>query len=634
MISRVQSNDRTFKGAYATGIVLSDGHGNLPKVRQVLKTVENNAKDIFVKPESKSTFNFFAVVGDWFINPSKRGFKTNPNKSNGELQNEALLKTIDCIKDVLHKTANKITGDGEFKGNELEVLYVLGNHCLDGGDKFALDFMKKNPMKTIITNVDLDKSPAVVDAMKDHSDKIVKSAEFSVVDDKDPKLLHKILFVGATIPSMDFYNPGLLNGMDFYDNCNKKDANLKEEDLQGTINAIKNEVEAFKEKNPKGAVILMSHMGARLSEMVLKNIPQIDHVLNGHDHKTTQSAYKHITIDSLYQDNDLVKSMNIEFDDDGNLKKITTTPYFTALTVPDGLENHPYQKFLDTAFEKDTVPMIKLKELRRDFDPSVRKAEISDYIDPVLIDLGFEDSKERVLRMKNKNFNDIVWELARERFEKQESVNKGLSELSYGNEIRYQNSYLANYLTSAVKRAVRNIDKDVFTVAIQSSIIRGGLNDGSDNLAVQKIFDGVSEDLSNLRIGNVRGEELVGLITENILSNLKNKTRNTIIHWSDVQVNRTLISQIKEDKSDKKYADAIKVRDNSTKEFVPIDLNKEYRMVIGEKFLVKDDIEWPAKIRDRFSSLYKTYDELFKEYIESVDYNLYITPKTKEQRIL
>ena len=634
MISRVQSNDNAFKGARINILASSDNHGNLMKLPRLLKTIENNAKDIFVKPESKSSLNIFALVGDWFINPSKRGFKTNPKMSNGELQNEALIKTIESVKATLHKTVAKITGDNEFKANELEVLYQLGNHCLDGGDKFALDVMKKNPMKTLITNVDLAKSPAVVDAIKEHGDKIVKSAEYSIVDDKNPELIHKVLFVGATIPSMTFYNPGLLEGMEFYDNSNKKDANINEEDLQGTINAIKQEVEAFKEKNPKGAVILMSHMGGRLSEMVVKNVPQINHVLNGHDHKTTQSNYEHIAIDSLYQDNKMIKALNFEFDDEGNLKKVTTTPYFTDTTVPDGLENHPFQKFLNTTFEKDTLPMIKLKELKKDFEPSVRRAEISEYVDDVLLELGFEDPKECVQRMKNENFNKMVMDKAKAKFEEAESVNRGLSELTYGDEIRYQNSYLMNYLTSAVKRAVRNIDKDVFTVAIQSSIVRGGLNNGADNMKVQKIFDGVSEDLSNLKIGNVKGEELVGLITENVLSNLKNKTRNTIIQWSDVQVNRTLISQIKEGKSDKNYADAIKVRDNSTKEFVPIDLNKEYRMVIGEKFLVKDDIEWPGKIRDRFTSLYKTYDELFKEYIESVDYNLYITPKTKEQRII
>jgi hypothetical protein len=330
----------------------------------------------------------------------------------------------------------------------------------------------------------------------------------------------------------------------------------------------------------------------------------------------------------------MIKAINVEFDDDGNLKRTTTTPYFTATTVADGLENHPFQKFLDKNFEKDLEPVIQLREFKSDVEPAERSSGISVYIDQVLSELGYADSKERVQRMKEPSVNKIVMAEAKKRFENNEKVNRGLSELAYGEEIRHQNSYLMNYLTSAIKRAVRELDKDVFTVAIQSSIVRGGITDGANNLKIMKIFDGVSEDLSNLKIGNVKGYELVGLIHENILSNLKNPTRNTIIHWSDVQVDRALIADIQAGTSDKKIEDAIKVRSKTDKNlFEPIDLNKDYRMVIGEKFLVKDDIVWPGKIRDRFTDLYKTYDQLFKEYIASVKYDLRITPKTKETRI-
>ena len=63
-----------------------------------------------------------------------------------------------------------------------------------------------------------------------NSDKILKSARYEIPDDKNPDLKHHLLFLGATIPTMDFYNPGLCNGLEFYDNSNQKDANLKETD--------------------------------------------------------------------------------------------------------------------------------------------------------------------------------------------------------------------------------------------------------------------------------------------------------------------------------------------------------------------------------------------------------------------
>lgn len=633
MIQKIGAENPSFKGARVNILASSDSHGNIMRLPRVLKTIENNAKEIFPKAEEKSTANFLTFIGDWFINPSKKGFLTHPELSNGDLQNVALLRTIDNIKATLKKLATKASGVIDGKIGLLNVLFTLGNHDLDGGDGFIANVMKKNPMKTLITNVNLDKSPTI--KKLSNNGNIVKSAVYSIPDDKNSDLLHKILFVSATIPSMDFYNPGLCSGLEFYDNSNKKDANLKESDIQGTIKAIKDEVDEFKLENPKGAVVLLSHMGSRLSEIIRENVPQINHVLNGHDHKNVQVNVGKTSINSLGKDNEMIKALNFEFDDGGNLVKATMTPYFTETTLADGLEKHPFQLFLNEFFEKDLEPLVSLTELKSETGASDAKMRLPNVIDSLLGRLGITDKSQRAELMKNDAFSEMIRNEAIKEVEKEEGVDKGLTRLSYGNEIRYQNSYLMNYLTSALKRIIREKhDSDIFTVALQSSIVRGGLEDGADNLKVMKIFDGVSEELSNLKIGDVKGEELVGLIVENILGNLKAPTRNTIIHWSDVQVNRSLIEAIKAGKSDAPYSDAIRVRNKLTKQFEPIDLDENYKMVINEKFLVKDDIEWPGKIRDRFVSLDKTYDEMFREYITSVDYKLHITPKTKEQRIL
>lgn len=632
MIQKVGMNEPSFKGARVNILATADSHGNIMQLPRVLKTIENNAKEIFPKAESSSTMNFFAIVGDWFINPSKKGLLTHPELSNGDMQNLSMLRTIDALKKMVKTLAAKVSGIIGGRAGTLEVLFAPGNHDLDAGDGFLLNVIKKNPMKTLITNVNMEKSPFLAEL---NNSNIVKSAVYSIPDDKRKDLFHKVLFVGATIPSMDFYNPGLCKGIEFLDNSNKKDANLTEADIQGTINAIKAEVDAFKAENPKGAVVLLSHMGARLSEIIRENVPQINHVLNGHDHKNVQANVGKTSINSLGKDNEMIKALNFEFDDEGNLIKATMTPYFTETTVTDGLEKHPFQVFLNQFFEKDLVPLVSLTEVKSENAVEDAKNRLPQVIDSLLAGMGIKDSVQRNLLMQNEKFAELIYREAVSELEKLEGVDKGLTRLTYGNEIRYQNSYLMNYLTSALKRVIReHYVPDVFTVALQSSIVRGGLEDGSDNLRVMKVFDGVSEDLSNLKIGAVKGEELVGLIVENILANLKAPTRNTIIHWSDVQVNRSLIEAIKNGKADAPYSEAIRVRNKLTKQFEPIDLDESYKMVIGEKFLVKDDIEWPGKIRDRFVSLDKTYDELFREYISSVGYKLHITPKTKENRIL
>ena len=559
-------NNISFQGARINILATADNHGNVLKMPIWLKTVENNAKDIFEKSNEESTRNFFAIVGDWFINPSKQGYLTKPKLTNGDLQNLTMLKTIEMLRGIVTNVAQ---GAAYF-----ETLFTAGNHCLDAGDGFLLNVMKKNPMKSLITNVNLNKSPAVVRAMEE-SDNIVKSAVYSIPDDKNPNFLHKVLFLGVTIPSMDFYNPGLLKGMTFYDNCNEKDTNLDESKLQGTVASVKKEVENFKKHNPKGAVILLSHTGGKISELICKKVPQINLVLNGHDHKNSQTNVGKTSVNSLGKDNEMIKALNLEFDDNGNIVKTSMTPYFTAVTLADGIEKHPFQLFLNDFLEKDMHPLVSLK------------------------------------------------------------ASSGVRELTYGNELRYSNSYLMNYLTSAIKSVVKeSIDSDLFTVGIQSSIVRGGLKDGANNLDVMKVFDGVSEDLSNLKIGTVKGKELAGLIVENVLYNLKAPTRSTIIHWSDIQVNRSMIADIKNGNSDADYIEAIKVRNKKSGEFEPINPDKDYKMLINEKYLVKDDIEWAKKIRSRFVSIDKTYDQLFKTYLTRNKYKINITPLTTEQRII
>ncbi|MGM9994293.1 MAG: metallophosphoesterase [Candidatus Avigastranaerophilus sp.] len=558
-----QSYVPKFGAAQLNILATSDNHGNVHSLPKLVKTVEVNKDDIFEKAEEPSTLNIFAIAGDWFINPSKKGFITREKMKNGDIQLQFLRKTIESV----HKVAGKNTS--------FDALFTMGNHDLDGGDKFIYRVINNAPMKTLVTNVDTENSPVIASMLQGKESKVAKSIVYEIPDDKNPELKHKVMFVGVTIPTMDFYNPGLLKKLNFFDNGNKKDADLNESSIQKTIDAIAEEVNAFKAENPKGAVVLMSHMGNRLSKIIRDNVPQINVILNGHDHKSLTSLKGKTNINSLGQDNELIKSLNLRFNDDGDLETIDMNPFFSALTLDDNMDKHPLQLFLNENFSRDREPIVSLH------------------------DLG-----------------------------------GGESGLDYGSEIRYSNSYLANYLTSAVKRSVRSIQPNVFAVGIQSSIIRGGIKNGSNNLDLMKVFDGVSEDLSNLQIGDVTGKELTGLITENVLSNLKAPTRNTIIHWSDIQVDRTLMAKIQAGESKKDYKDAIKVRNQLTKKFEPINLNSIYKIVLPEKYLVKDDIKWPGLIRNKFVSLHRTYDELFRQYLDDIDYQMKVTSKTKEQRIL
>ena len=578
MLTGINSTDVSFKAGYVNILAIADSHGKIMELPKVIKSIENNAGNIFPKAGEKSTLNLFSVVGDWFINPSKKGFITKPDLTNGDLQKWALLKTIDNIKSIVQQQAQNVNNSMKFN---FSTVYAMGNHCLDAGTDFVLNVMKTSPMKSLITNVNMNKSDKVVKASKT-SQNIVKSVIYEVPDDKKADLIHKVMVLGITIPSMGYYNPGLCDGLEFYDDSDHKDTALTEEKLQGTINSVREQVENFKKENPKGAVVLMSHMGESLAEIIIKNVPEIDHVLNGHDHKTTQKTVGKTTISSLGKDNEIIKTLNCKFDDEGNFLTTAITQYDINRTLLDGLEEHPLRIKMQEMFFKDTVPLIKMKDT--------------------------------TLNIQSKN-NDL--------------------KLAYGDEIRYQNSYLMNFLTSAVKQEiVDNIDKDVDAVGLQSSIVRCGIENGADNLTVMKIFDGVSKELMGLESGYVKGEDLAGLIVENVLDNLANPSRNTIIHWSDIQVNRTLIKAIKNGNSNSSYNEAVCVRNPKTQEFEPINLSKDYKIAIGSKYLLKNSIQYPPKIRGNFSKIDVTYDGMFRKYLEDNNYEVNITQNTKEKRIL
>lgn len=534
-----------FKAAQVNIVAMSDNHGNVQNLPQLVGTIDKNKGDIFKKADEKSTLNMFAIAGDFFMNPHKKGYMTKPELSNGDIQANFLNKVVNTVKGIVK--------------NNFDTVYSLGNHCYDGGDEFVFNKLKDEPVKTLVTNVDLEKSPLVTGLMKDYKN-IVKSQVYEVQDDKNPNLKHDVMFVGVTIPSLK----GKLTKTELYDNCNKKDTQLTENDLQGTFAVLNKEVEAFKEKHPKGAVVLLSHMGAPISKMIQKNVPNINVILNGHDHTRDNAEQGGTIINSLGKDNEIVKSVNFRFNDDGDLEDVGYNMYITENSAPD----KEVKTFLDKNFEEDVKPLVKMH---------------------------------------------------------------GTSELEYSDKIRYANTELTNFLTSTVAEEARKEIPDLDSVALQSSYVRGGIKEGSTNLNLLKIFDGIDVESQNLNVGNVKGNQLVDIISKNVKSNLEAPTRNTLIQWSDFQVNRTMIEQISKGESKNSYADAVKCRNQQTGKFENIDLNKDYKIILSNKILSKKDFK---EVKDNFKSINKNYDDFFRANIKGKNYEVNVDNKVKEQRVL
>lgn len=403
--------------------------------------------------------------------------------------------------------------------NKFDAVYTPGNHCFDGGDEWLLKKFDRAPVSTILTNVDRSHSPVADKLIRENSN-IDTYKLYNIPDSKNPDIVNKVLVLGVTIPSMNYYNPGLLKKTRFYDNSNKNDALLEEKDLRKTIRVVKYHVSQFKEKYPDGAVVLLAHTGNKISAMLADRIPGINLILNGPDHKEFEILRGNTLILSHGQGNKFLRGIQLKFNDEGKLEEIRAKKIETEKYESRARKDARLQEFVNVNIKEDLVPLVYFKD-----------------------------------------------------------YSGNTEELLLDDSIRYSNNVLANYITSAIKRAVRRKYPEIDAVGIPSTIFRNGLKSNEkrstfNNMDLMKMFDGVSENLSMVRVGRINGKELFDLVLENVQNNLKSRTRNALIQWSDIQVNRTLIKEINNGKSDATYADAIKIRDKNTKRFIPLTLIK------------------------------------------------------------
>lgn len=154
--------------------------------------------------------------------------------------------------------------------------------------------------------------------------------------------------------------------------------------------------------------------------------------------------------------------------------------------------------------------------------------------------------------------------------------------------IRYQNSYLANYITDVILNRIRKKYPQTDFFALNASAIRGQLkteNSGSiNNINLLTTLNGIKEEEANILISRVTGEEILNIILGNLTANAKNKDRNPLMHFSGLKIERTLL--LNGLKLGVKKEDLIKfIRKTDTNE--PLELEKEYTLANVEKFFLK-----------------------------------------------
>ncbi len=338
-------------------MALSDTHGNIRNVAPLYNNFEVHQDEIFKEKNSPSTMNLFAIVGDWFMNPTQRGFLTDRTKTTGDYQRIFLQEWINKAKAV-------IPG--------LNVLYTPGNHCLDGGDKAFLNNVKNVDMDIVMSNSEFQKSALYKDLPENMKERFSSFKILEVPDDKNPDLKHKVLVIGILPVNLSFLVKAETNGLNMVGVKNKKEFYLSDDDIKQTAETLDKIVEKFKKENPKSAVMLMNHSGEQVAFSIARQVKDIDLILNAHDHLDKLSFApnkngKTTRVVCLSQNAHKIEAVKMHFDDDGNLS-VSSNPLYTDFK--DIGRNNPFLDLYYKSFEQDLIPLMQIN------DPKGRK-EIS-----------------------------------------------------------------------------------------------------------------------------------------------------------------------------------------------------------------------------------------------------------------
>lgn len=559
----------TFTEAWVNILAAADGHGKLTSLPALYDTVKINAHNIFPNAGQKNTLNIFAQIGDVVINPLKKGFITNPEKSAGDIQFWFFQKLISNIKKLVKS---------EDKSAKFISTYTPGNHCFDGGDKWLFGKIKNAQSQTILTNAKLKQSPVWNKLTPKEKQKISNFKIYEIPDDKNPEIKHKLLTLGITLSGVDFYNPGLVKDLKIIDACNKNDLHTNENDLKETYKALNKIVGKFKHENPNGAILLQSHAGNKITEMVVDHVKGINLVLSGHDHEDAETIIKNTHIISLGKDNEVIKSLRLHFDDNGKLSNVgrhhIAKTFYTENTP--ATNDNPLQKILEHYFKEDSKPVLKI--------------------------------------IDSNNYSDTL------------DIKK----------VRSKNSVLANYVTDVIYDSLKKEHPALNTIGILSSTFRNGLKNNANNLELMKVFDGSIEPLSEMYVGKIKGSQLFDIICENVKSNLENPEKNTIIQWSGITINKSQANYAFTEKDPIRLKNAFKIKDissgNKTEAYKAIDSEKLYEVALPLKYLVKYDAS--QTLKTTLQPTGKTIDGLFRNHLETNNYTIKITPKVREKRII
>lgn len=570
-------NNVSFGEARVNILAMSDSHGQIESLPAAFDAIEYKKAEIFDAPKvatadkpqmPKNYINLFTHAGDWFINPAKKGFIGDPNATAASNQ----VKLMNTFLDEIKKDVP-----------DLEGYYTLGNHCMDDGDEFAVKELSKADVTTLLTNVNLKNSKSITDLTPEEQEKFKEQAIIEIPDDKNPNLKHKVLMLGMTTPSVDFYLPGQVKGLDIVDRNAKKDVQLTEKDFTKSYEKLNKIIGEFKNENPNGAVVLLSHNGNPVANMIVKNVPNIDVIVNGHDHKkenhiaTNPTTGNQTLITSLYQNNKKFSSIKLHFDDDGKLDTINNKDFYT----------------------EDVLNEKKAKEATNPIEATKKK------INPVQAQLD---------KLLGEDFKPSVFV----------SGPTNIEALSTDG-IRNSANLLANFTSDVVKEQYEKHGGEADIVGLQTASIRQTLpvNGWTSNIKLLNLFCGRTVALGALQKADLKGADITKFVIENYGDNMKNRSRNPLVQYSGMRINKGQFDNLlmSGNATMKDYANCLEVKDKNG-EYQKLDMEKTYKVALPEELFVVPNVKTLMNMKDKFQPTGYNADDLFMEYVKDNDYKI------------
>lgn len=524
----------SFKGAVVNINALSDTHGELLLANNALEEMRNRRQDIFCKQE-KGKANVLAICGDWFMDGGRKGYATNPDKPNAEFQLEMLNAFIKEIKNI----AGSVTP-----------LFTIGNHEFDADVSLLDNILSKIDADIIASNLDLDNSPGFEKSIS--GNKIFKKKIVEVDDDKRDDLKHKILFLGVMPVNLITYQRQL-NGVSLIDNIDKAQRFVTREDYSQTMELCKDEIAKFKQANPNGIVIFLSHTGVEFADNLAKE-SDVDIIFDGHEHKEDIRLVNGTPIIPLSQNFKKIANARLTIDDDGKLQSI---------------------KLKDFNPTKNTKKGPLLKKYCRIFRQDVKKTYAITSPNPDI----------KVLDTQN---------------------------VRLGN--NYLANFVTDSILAELKKKDSSID--IFAINASAIRHPLNISDEASisPFDIMNVLAGIKSEDGKIMTTEVTGSELAFMVADNVLFNKDTPQKNPIIHYSGLIFDRT--NMLKELEAGKKPEELLNyIIDAETDK--PIEADKTYKIANVEKYFNKSTTPEIKALKAKSTYTGYNVQDLFKEHFTS-----------------